>query len=60
MKSDLLNSIKSLKKLYNVNTPRFNPGNTEPVHINKFLGDISKRVDGGGKLRQSNRWSRCS
>lgn len=50
MKSDLLDSIRSLKKLYTVNTPRFNPKNTEPVHINTFLENISKRVDGGGKI----------
>ncbi len=50
MKSDLFESIKNLKKIYTVNTPRFNPKNSEPVHINNFLDDISKRVDGGGKL----------
>ncbi len=50
MKSDLLDSIRSLKKIYNVSFPQFNPKNAEPVHINTFLEDISKRVDGGGNL----------
>ena len=50
MKSDLLDGIKSLKKLYNASIPQFNPKNAEPVHIRIFLDDISKRVDGGGKL----------
>ena len=50
MKNDLLDSIKSLKKLYNASIPQFNPKNAEPVHIRFFLDDISKRVDGGGKL----------
>ena len=50
MKSDLLNSIKYLKKLYTVNTPQLNPKDVEPVHINTFLADITKRVDGVGKL----------
>lgn len=50
MNKDIFNSINILKNLYTVHTPRLNPDNAKPVHLRRFLDDISVRVDRFGVL----------